>query len=133
MHVLYFLHRNLRAEKQALKVTDVDAAWYTQSKKLEYLDKINISLNGLQLPCQDNVCLLSVFALKPLIFPEFVNMMETPTWRKHNKPSRDKTNKMAGAPSEDSDQPGHLPSLIRVFTVRMKKAWTLNLSPQRRL
>ena len=30
----------------------------------------------------------------------------------------DKTNKMACAPSEDSDQPGHLPSLIRVFAVR---------------
>ena len=30
---------------------------------------------------------------------------------------RDKTNKMAYVPSEDSDQPGHLPSLIRVFTV----------------
>ena len=30
----------------------------------------------------------------------------------------DKTKKMACAPSEDSDQPGHLPSLIRVFTVR---------------
>ena len=34
----------------------------------------------------------------------------------------DKTNKMASAPSEDSDQPGHLPSLIRVFAGRMKKA-----------
>ena len=30
------------------------------------------------------------------------------------------------APSEGSDQPGHLPSLIRVFTVRMKKAWVLS-------
>ena len=29
------------------------------------------------------------------------------------------------APSEDSDQPGHLPSLLRVFAVRMKKAWVL--------
>ena len=29
----------------------------------------------------------------------------------------DKTNKMTFAPSEDSDQPGHLPSLIRVFAV----------------
>ena len=29
------------------------------------------------------------------------------------------------APSEDSDQPGHPLSLIRVFAVRMKKAWTL--------
>ena len=31
--------------------------------------------------------------------------------------------KMTCAPSEDSDQPGHPPSLIRVFAVRMKKAW----------
>ena len=39
------------------------------------------------------------------------------------------------APSEDSDQPGHPPSLIRVFAVRMKKAWVLGypLSAQRRL
>ena len=38
------------------------------------------------------------------------------------EPPHDKTNKMACTPSEDSDQPGHLPSLIRVFAVRMKKA-----------
>ena len=39
------------------------------------------------------------------------------------------------APSEDSDQSGHPPSLIRVFAVRMKKAWILSypLSAQRRL
>ena len=39
------------------------------------------------------------------------------------------------APSEDSDQPGHPPSLIRVFAVRMKKPWVLSyqLSTQRRL
>ena len=39
------------------------------------------------------------------------------------------------APSEDSDQPGHPPSLIRVLAVRMKKAWTFSypLSAQRRL
>ena len=30
------------------------------------------------------------------------------------------------APNEDSDQPGHQPSLIRVFAVRMKKAWVLS-------
>ena len=29
------------------------------------------------------------------------------------------------APSEDSDQPGHLPSLIRIFAVCMKKPWAL--------
>ena len=39
------------------------------------------------------------------------------------------------APSTDSDQPGHLPSMIRVFAVRMKKAWVLSypLSAQRGL
>ena len=42
---------------------------------------------------------------------------------------------MTCAPSEDSDQPGHPPSLIRVFAVRMKKHLTLNylLSAQWRL
>ena len=39
-----------------------------------------------------------------------------------NEPPHDKTNNMARAPSKDSDQPGHPPSLIRVFAVRMKKA-----------
>ena len=37
------------------------------------------------------------------------------------EPRQVKTNKMACASSEDSDQPGHPPSLIRVFAVRMKK------------
>ena len=41
------------------------------------------------------------------------------------EPPHDKTNKLICAPSEDSDQPGHPPSLIRVFAVRMKKAWLL--------
>ena len=51
-----------------------------------------------------------------------------------NEPSHDKTNKMACAPSEDSDQPGYPPSLIRVFAIRMKKTWVLSypLSAQRR-
>ena len=42
---------------------------------------------------------------------------------------------MACAPSEDSHQPGHPPSLIRVFAVRMKKAWVLSYlsSAQRKL
>ena len=34
-----------------------------------------------------------------------------------------KTYKMVCAPSEDSDQSGNPPSLIRIFAVRMKKAW----------
>ena len=33
--------------------------------------------------------------------------------------------KITCAPSKDSDQPGHQPSLIRVFAVRMKKHWAL--------
>ena len=39
------------------------------------------------------------------------------------------------APSKDSDQPGHPPSLIRVFAVRMNHAWVLSypLSAQPRL
>ena len=43
-----------------------------------------------------------------------------------NEPPQDKTNKIACAPSKDSDQPRHPPSLIRVFAVRMKKAWVLS-------
>ena len=38
--------------------------------------------------------------------------------KKHFEPPHDKTNKMFFVPSEDSDQPGHPPSLIRVFAVR---------------
>ena len=51
------------------------------------------------------------------------------------EPPNDKTNTMACASSEDSDQPGDPPSLIRVFAVRMKKAWVISypLSAQRRL
>ena len=38
------------------------------------------------------------------------------------------------APSEDSDQPGHPTSLIRVFAVRMKKPWIISypMSTERR-
>ena len=52
-----------------------------------------------------------------------------------NEPPRDKTNRMACVPSKDSDQPGHPPSLIRVFPVRMKKIRVLSyqLSTRQRL
>ena len=51
------------------------------------------------------------------------------------EPRLDRNQQTECAPSEDSDQPGHPPSLIRVFAVRMKKAWVLSypLSAQRRL
>ena len=42
------------------------------------------------------------------------------------EPPHDKTNEVACAPSEDSDQPGHPLSLSRVFAVRMKKPWVLS-------
>ena len=38
--------------------------------------------------------------------------------KNHSEPPHDKTNNMTFVPSEDSDQPGHPPSLIRVFAVR---------------
>ena len=41
------------------------------------------------------------------------------------KPTHDKTNEMICAPSEDSDQPRHPPSLIIDFTVRTKKHWAI--------
>ena len=43
------------------------------------------------------------------------------TTNQHNtyEPPHDKTNKMTCAPSEDKDQPGHLPILIRAFAVRL--------------
>ena len=36
-----------------------------------------------------------------------------------NEPPHNKTSNVACAPSEDSDQPGNPPSLIRVFAVRL--------------
>ena len=47
------------------------------------------------------------------------------------EPPHDKTNKMTCAPSEDSDQSGHPPSLMRVFAVRMKKHWALYYTIER--
>ena len=51
------------------------------------------------------------------------------------EPPHNKTNKMVCATSEDSDQPEHPSSPIRVFAVRMKKVWVFSytFSPQRRL
>ena len=51
--------------------------------------------------------------------------MSNQCWSAWNELPHDKTNKMEYAPSKDSDQPGHPPSLIRVFAVCMKKAWVL--------
>ena len=45
-----------------------------------------------------------------------------------NEPPHDKTSKMVCAPSEDSDQSGHPPRLIRVFAVRPKSSCGHNVS-----
>ena len=58
----------------------------------------------------------------------FSKQKSGPVESPHNK-----TNEKAIATSEDSDQPGCLPSLIRVFAVCMKKACVHPLSAQRRL
>ena len=39
--------------------------------------------------------------------------------KKQKKKKKQQQQKNECAPSEDSDQPGHLPSLIRVFAVRL--------------
>ena len=44
-----------------------------------------------------------------------INFSAKQNFNKKNEPPHDKTNKVACAPSEDSDMPGHPPSLIRVF------------------
>ena len=44
------------------------------------------------------------------------------------EPSHDKTNTMTYTPREDLDQPGHPPSLIRVFAERSMVSWRPNVS-----
>ena len=52
-----------------------------------------------------------------------------------NGPEHDKSNKMMSVPNKDSDQPGHLPSLIRILAVRFMGSSGPKHSPgsQRRL
>ena len=49
--------------------------------------------------------------------------------KEHFEPPHDKTNKTTFVPSEDSDQPGHPPSLIRVFAVRSMGSLGPNFAP----
>ena len=60
----------------------------------------------------------------------FTRMSFTQTY----EPRHDKTNKMSVRPAK-IDQPGHPPSLIKVFAVRMKNPWVLSyrLSAQQRI
>ena len=59
----------------------------------------------------------SICRIHPVVgigLPVGSTLVVSPTY----EPQHYKTNKMTCAPSEDSDQPGHPPSLIRVFAVR---------------
>ena len=48
---------------------------------------------------------------------QVLNILENPQY--------DKTHKITCAPSEDSDQPAHVRSLIRCFAVRLENAQVL--------
>ena len=68
-------------------------------------------------------CFVGIFSIfKSSHMPDIDMMSETITifftLIITNEPTPDKTNKMARALSEDSDQPGHLSSLLRDFVVR---------------
>ena len=61
--------------------------------------------------------------VRPLELTGYINPSFLSKWKENsdsigNEQPHDKTNKMACAPSEDSDQPGHPPSLIRVLALR---------------
>ena len=77
-------------------------------------------------------CIVSSFS--QTFFISSTNLQFLQIWDKESTVS-EPAHKMACAPREDSDQPGHPPSLIRVFAVRMKKPWALSypLSTQQRL
>ena len=89
---------------------------------------------GFEHPYQNDPQVTSPLPLPPPRAYSISNCTTTTTTTT-TEPLRDKTNKMACAPSEDSDQPGHPPSLFRVYAVRLKKALVLSypLSAQRRL
>ena len=81
---------------------------------------------------EPNLVLVWFFFCVPLWFlPRGVSCWVLPCYFFTCELPHDKTNKLACASSEDSD----LPSLIRVFAVRMKKDWALSypVSAQRRL
>ena len=86
-------------------------------------------------PCED--CLLHVVYVLAAMIMELLKSVPF-NWRRSSTEIWATTwqNQQSDcAPNEDSDQPGHPPSLIRVFAVCMKKAWILSypLSAQRRL
>ena len=76
---------------------------------------------------------LSIWGGKPCVLKYWTDMKGNLIYQV--EPAHDKTNKMTCAPSEDSDQPGHLPSLIRqILRCLHEGFWVLSFpkSAQRR-
>ena len=93
--------------------------------------KLNFDLNRCLGTCENDLQYENThfsFTMKNLIC--FSNFLENAIWAATWQNQQNEC-----APSEDSDEPGHPPSLIRGFAVRIKKAWVLSypLSAQRRL
>ena len=65
-------------------------------------------------PCHDKNCILRLRLLSYRSLQESLGVQSCSRF----EPPHDKTNKMACAPREDSDQPGHPSSLVRVFSER---------------
>ena len=84
--------------------------------------------------CKTEVPVLQKFVLHS-IFVHQESFSKILASKGNYEPRHDKNQHNKSAPSEDSDQPGHPPSLIRVFALRMKKVCVLSypLSAQRRL
>ena len=57
-----------------------------------------------------------------------INIERAGQHQRSNEPHREIFNEMVCTPSKDSDQPGHPPSLITVFTVRLKTDRILSYS-----
>ena len=91
----------------------------------------------LAMPTDDTSPFFTVFWIQPDFFTsgEAVDIVKVFQKCHTFEPHRDKINKMVCVPSEDSDQPGHPPSLVRVFTVRLidSQVSQLSSSGQRRL
>ena len=70
-----------------------------------------------------------------LLYCSFLFSCTLPGWQNSIWAATRENQQCGCAPSADSDQPGHPPSLIRVYAVRMKVTWTLNyrLSAKRRV
>ena len=102
---------NLRCSHRRLVPNSLDAVHFSS-----WTDSVNPSL----------VCSYTV------LFPSFHTYSVSAVLR--TEPRHVKTNKMSVHPAK-TDQPGHPPSLIRVFAVRLKNHWVLSypFSAQRRL